>query len=60
MRTCKYARGAGSYYDLLPWNECAKLPSNPVIGGYDMCYVDAGVECPFETKENSDEQPHKG
>ena len=46
-QNCKYRVGAGSYYDMLPWCECSKQPSNRLVGGLEMCDEDAGTTCRF-------------
>ncbi len=45
---CKFSQPAGSYYDMLPWRECAKMD-------YSMCDVDAGRECRFQERGMSNE-----
>lgn len=47
---CPYRKDAGSYYDMLPWMTCSKMPS-PVSNENDMCDLDAGSKCRFIPKE---------
>ena len=46
---CRYRVAAGSYYDILPWADCSKLPDS--IGSLQMCDIDAGQECRFIGKK---------
>lgn len=46
---CPFRTQAGSYYNLLPWMTCSKMPSSDSSEN-EMCDIDAGRECRFASK----------